>query len=209
MSKKYKLKRNKRSPIIILFIVLAIVAVIIIMNTGYSLWQTKLNINGRVILENEPTDLEVTIMPTKYGYTVPSNLSDKDGTENFIFISDEYEGNNLTTTLRAAKKNGNTNNKKLNISFDMKNISNNGDMYTNGSIENENKTDHSKAISKPNINLSSRNISVGNISTIRYSSTVNLKKITQTVSYKYKISFDVNGRKKYFYYTIVILPYAN
>ena len=209
MSKKYKLKRNKRSPIIILFIVLAIVAVIIIMNTGYSLWQTKLNINGNVVLENESTDLEVSIVPTNYGYINLLESFDSNGTANFTHISDKFENNNLTTTLKVSRNSGDISNKKLKLSFDMKNISNNGHMYTNGTIKNIDKKDTSSAVSNININLSSKNVSEGSIATITYSSLVNLEKITQPVTYKYEISFKIKGKTKYCYYTIVILPYSN
>ena len=99
MGNKYKVK--KRHTLSLMSIVIAIMVAISIMTTGYALWGSKLNISGNAIaqLDNLP-ELEVSIPQTGTNqYT--TNTGFKSGQQWFMFVSDEYSGNLLVTTIRA------------------------------------------------------------------------------------------------------------
>lgn len=59
MKKKYRLK--KRHSISALTVIIVAIVTVIIMNVGYSLWSSKLNIYGKVTLDFEPPPIEVVV----------------------------------------------------------------------------------------------------------------------------------------------------
>ncbi len=63
--KKYKLRKKSyvNAIVILAFLVIATSAV----NIGYSLWSSKLNISGKVTLDLEVPDLDVSILQKENG----------------------------------------------------------------------------------------------------------------------------------------------
>lgn len=62
MRRKYRLK--KRHSISALMIIIVAIVTVIVMNIGYSLWSSKLNIYGKVTLDFDPPPIEV-VVPAK------------------------------------------------------------------------------------------------------------------------------------------------
>lgn len=60
--KKYKLRKKSYINAIVILIFLVVVAGAI--NVGYSLWSSKLNISGKVSLNLEVPNLDVSILQT-------------------------------------------------------------------------------------------------------------------------------------------------
>ena len=88
MRRKYKIK--KRHRISALAIISAVIVVLIVMNTGYSLWSSKLNIYGKVTLTYEPPPIDVKVPTTEENkYTTTSGMTNGMGITWFDFVSDE------------------------------------------------------------------------------------------------------------------------
>lgn len=205
MRGKYKIK--KKHTISAVVIIIAILIVLIVMNTGYSLWNSKLNIYGKVTLDFTPPAIDVIVPNTgKNAYTTNSGFSDGWLFTYFDFVSDEYSENSLTTTIKVHSNLGmaliGTN---ITVGFNLKNISNEGYVYTNGTVTKMEYADPGGAISNESGTLSKKTILANNTDTFTFSAYVDRGALKNTTYYKYAITYDVNGVTRYFFYTIKIL----
>ena len=108
-----------------------------------------------------------------------------------------YTDNSLVTTIKVHK---NLNialfPADISIGFSLQNTSTVGDLYTGGSVT-------QIEVSNPNSAIS--NVSSGQNADFNFSATINRRNLKSNAYYKYAITYDVNGVKKYFFYTINIL----
>ncbi|MCI8290646.1 MAG: hypothetical protein HFJ25_00080 [Clostridia bacterium] len=195
--KKYKLRKKYYSNVILVLAFL--VATLITINIGYSLWSTKLNISGKVTLDLKVPYLDVSIVKLENGhYTYCRGITESDS------YKDEISENVLVTTLRISSQEEEKRN--INTNFSMKNISKNGDLYTDGKVK---LVEHSKnvdAISNISANLSKSVIESGNVDIFNFKADVDRTILENSAYYKYEIVYNVNGIQKNFYYTINIVP---
>ena len=201
MSKGYKLRRNTKSPVKLLFIAFIIIIVIIFMNTGYSLWQSKLNINGNVELVNtlEDKKLDVVLNSLNGRYETITGVGRH---TNIEFVSDVLQDNKLTSTLRVKKKNGTSN---IGISMHLKNHNSEKANYTEGKTIKYEVLDSNGAITNNSSSVPS-SIRYRSTGTYRQNLSVDLTKISTPVHCTTCISYLVNGVERHFYYTLKILP---
>jgi hypothetical protein len=196
--KKYK----RKIEINLITLICILIVVLMAINVGYSLWSSKLTINGKVTLDYEPQPLEVQIVPiTSKSYTSNTGFSDGDNVY-FEFLSDKYENNNLITTIESTLNDENSSD--ISVSFSMKNTSQEGFLYSNGKIELIESYDPEKAVTNPKMVLTSTTVASGDTVTAKFYATVDNKNLDKNTYYKYQISFDVDGVTEYFYYTIKI-----
>lgn len=87
----------------------------------------------------------------------------------------------------------------------MKNISKNGNLYTDGKIKLIDSSSYNDAISDVTTNLSKNTIESGGVDIFTFSANINRTLLPNSSYYKYEISYNENGVKKKFYYTINIL----
>ena len=203
MKKRYKL--HKRYKVSALGITIIIVAILVVMNTGYALWSSKLNIHGKVDLSLNPPKLEVEIPQVESGvYTHHIGFS-SDSENYFKFISDEYSDNTLVTTIKVNPEIKEIEeNKNIGINFSIKNRS--GNTLSEGKIKNTETSNPAGAVTGISTNLSSKAISQEESTQFSFIATVNTNKIKDNTYFKYAISYVEGGITKYFYYTIKILP---
>lgn len=88
----------------------------------------------------------------------------------------------------------------------MKNISKNGDLYTDGNIKLIESSNYGDAISNVSTNLSKETIESGGVDTFSFYADIDRTLLQSGSYYKYEIIYNDNGIKKNFYYTINILP---
>lgn len=195
--KKYKLRKKYYSNVILVLAFL--VATLVTINIGYSLWSTKLNISGKVTLDLEVPYLDVSIVKLENGHYSKCN-----GIAEFDSYKDEISENVLVTTLKISSQENE--NRNINTSFSMKNISKNGDLYTDGKVK---LIEHSKnvdAITNISANLSKSIIESGNVDVFNFKADVDRTILEDNAYYKYEIIYNVNGIQKNFYYTVNIMP---
>lgn len=195
--KKYKLRKKYYSNVILVLAFL--VATLVTINIGYSLWSTKLNISGKVTLDLEVPYLDVSIVKLENGHYSKCN-----GIAEFDSYKDEISENVLVTTLKISSQENE--NRNINTSFSMKNISKNGDLYTDGKVK---LIEHSKnvdAITNISTNLSKSIIESGNVDVFNFKADVDRTILEDNAYYKYEIIYNVNGIQKNFYYTVNIMP---
>lgn len=205
MRKKYRL--HKRHTMSALGIVIAVIAILIIMNTGYALWSSKLNIYGKVDLSLNPPKLDVTVPSTGSGRFTQHIGFSSDLGDWFEFVSDEYTEDSLVTTIRAYANSGLVSDTKdIGVNFMLKNTSSSGGSYTNGKITNLEVSNPGGAVSGISTGLSSSSINSGESSVFNFSANVNREKLRNSTYFKYAISYDDSGVRKYFFYTIRMLP---
>lgn len=195
--KKYGLKKHNYINwiIVLIFIMIALIFV----NIGYSLWSTRLNIFGNVTLDLNRPHLEVTVPLIEGGRYV--NLDDNSC---FNFVKDEYNGNSLVTTLRVA--NAEDSISRLKVSFNMRNLSKNDELYVDGGINLIDYSNNNNVASNVNSYLSKGIIGSGESDVFTFSADINREMMDGSVYYKYEIIYNINGIKKNFYYMINILP---
>lgn len=195
--KKYKLRKKYYSNVILVLAFL--VATLVTINIGYSLWSTKLNISGKVTLDLEVPYLDVSIVKLENGHYSKCN-----GIAEFDSYKDEISENVLVTTLKISSQENE--NRNINTSFSMKNISKNGDLYTDGKVK---LIEHSKnvdAITNISANFSKSIIESGNVDVFNFKADVDRTTLEDNAYYKYEIIYNVNGIQKNFYYTVNIMP---
>lgn len=199
MGNKYRLK--KRYTLSLMSIVIAIMVVTVIMTTGYALWGTKLNISGEAIADMDPAYLRLNVELSNVGTGRYTTLTDSEN--GFLFVSDSYSDNSLVTTIRAQK---NIEMIPIIVSFNMKNNSAEGNLYTDGVISKIDISNQGGAISDEECLISKTQISSGNAVRVDFSADVDCEKLVSPTYFKYEISYKENNVKKYFYYTIRLLP---
>lgn len=126
------------------------------------------------------------------------------GLDEFDIYKDQISENNLTTTLKISNSSENIRN--INASFSMKNISKNGDLYTDGKVKLVEHSKNVEAISNVSVNLSKSVIESGNIDIFNFRTDIDRTILENSAYYKYEIIYNVNGIQKNFYYTVNIVP---
>ena len=205
MRRKYKIK--KRHRISALAIISAVIVVLIVMNTGYSLWSSKLNIYGKVTLNYEPPPIDVKVPTTEENkYTTTSGMTNGLGITWFDFVSDEYSGNSLTTTIKVHKNFGTAwFSSNLNVGFSLKNNSQSGIIYTNGKVTQLEVSNPGASVSNVSATILPTTITSGESATFTFAAKVDRSSVKNSTYYKYAITYDVNGVERYFFYTLKIL----
>ena len=205
MRRKYKIK--KRHRISALAIISAVIVVLIVMNTGYSLWSSKLNIYGKVTLNYEPPPIDVKVPTTEENkYTTTSGMTNGMGITWFDFVSDEYSGNSLTTTIKVHKNFGTAwFSSNLNVGFSLKNNSQSGIIYTNGKVTQLEVSNPGASVSNVSATILPTTITSGESETFTFAAKVDRSSVKNSTYYKYAITYDVNGVERYFFYTLKIL----
>ena len=205
MGKRYKLKR--RYSISVFSILVITIALLGTLNIGYSLWSSKLNISGKVTLDEVPQPLDVSLISNgNGGYITNTGFQTEEGTW-FDFISDEYIDNSLITTIKV-HENSNIDwfSSDIMITFSMKNTSNEGYLYSDGKVSLMEFSDSGKAVNNVTTNILPPNLETGKTSSMVFSATINRNDIKENTYYKYAVTYNVDGLTRYFYYTIKILP---
>lgn len=122
------------------------------------------------------------------------------------FVSDVYTDNSLVTTIKVHK---NLNialfPADISIGFSLQNTSTVGDLYTGGSVTQIEVSNPNSAISNVSATILPTTISSGQNADFNFSAIINRRNLKSNAYYKYAITYDVNGVKKYFFYTINIL----
>lgn len=128
------------------------------------------------------------------------------GSTFFDFVSDTYTGNLLVTTIKVHKNlNMALFSADISVGFSLKNTSAGGDLYTSGTVTQLEVSNPSSAISNVSATILPTTISSGQSADFNFSATINRRNLKSNAYYKYAITYDVNGIKKYFFYTINIL----
>ena len=202
MKNRYKL--HKRYRISALGVAAIIIVILIVMNTGYALWSSKLNIHGKVDLSLNPPKLEVEI-PQVGSNVYTHHIGFSNDEENYFkFISDEYSDNSLVTTIKVnSELNEIEDKKEIGINFSIKNTS--GNTLTEGMIKNKETSNPGGAVTGISTNLSKKTIAQGDSTVFNFQATIDTKQIKDNTYFRYSISYTESGITKYFYYTIKII----
>lgn len=205
MGKKYSLKRKHTMST--LAIILIVLAFLVVMNVGYSLWSSKLNISGMVTLDFDPPAIEASVIPNVDNrYVNVSGLTNDSGTELFDLVSEEYKKNELVTTLRVHKNSlSDWISSDLMVNFSLKNTSENGYVYTDGKVSQLEVSNPGEALKNVSAMVVPATVSANQSSVFNFSANVNRSEVKGSAYYKYAITYKVNGVERYFFYTIKIL----
>ena len=209
---KYKIRKRKKT-FMTWHIVLALILMLILISTSYSLWSSELYINGTVTGKYTEPELPVEI---------PSQGTDSNGVNRFtgggkvnflgqkfyIITKEEYQDNIITTTFQQNYiQSWWQNTATLSITLT---IPNNSDTnFTDGKIEIVDSSD-SNGIFNGDIsyNVSSTTINPGETATVTIRG--NLKGYVtlnnNNTHYNFVISYKVGEVKCYFYYNMIFLP---
>ncbi len=205
MGKKYSLKRKHTMST--LAIILIVLAFLVVINVGYSLWSSKLNISGTVTLDFDPPLIEVSVVPIGDNrYVNISGLTNDSGTALFDLVSEEYKENELVTTLRVHKNSlSDWISSDLVVNFSLKNTSKNGYIYTDGKVSQLEVSNQGEALKNVNASIVPTTVSANQSSIFNFSASVNRSEVKGSAYYKYAITYKVDGVERYFFYTIKIL----
>lgn len=210
--KKVKKARSRKTSIIkTKYIVIILIAVTIGISIGYAYWSTSLNITGTIIAQNEEEKLPIEIPPTSTDssgenrYTVNTSMT-AFGRDIYVVVKDEYDGNTITTTIQHVYKQGTT----LfypKPTFTLTIPNNTSSDFTNGTVELIDYSDANSIFQSYTYKVASQTISAGGTSDVTISGTLRGNQTVATNTYyTFRISYDVNGTKSYFYYKLIILP---
>lgn len=205
MRKQYSLKRKHTMST--LAIILIVLAFLVVMNVGYSLWNSKLNISGTVTLDFDPPPIEVSVVPIANNkYVNVTGLTNDSGTALFDLVSEEYKKNELITTLRVQKNSlSDWISSDLMVNFSLKNTSKNGYVYTDGKVSQLEVSNPGEALKNVSASIVPTTVSANQSSVFNFSTSINRSEIKGSAYYKYAITYKVNGVERYFFYTIKIL----
>ena len=205
MGKKYSLKRKHTMST--LAIILIVLAFLVVMNVGYSLWSSKLNISGTVTLDLDPPAIEASVIPNADNrYVNVSGLTNDSGIELFDLVSEEYKKNELVTTLRVHKNSlSDWISSDLMVNFSLKNTSENGYVYTDGKVSQLEVSNPGEALKNVSATVVPATVSANQSSVFNFSASVNRSEVKGSAYYKYAITYKANGIERYFFYTIKIL----
>lgn len=205
-----KIKRKRR----ILnkwYILLILLVILIFISSSYSLWSTRLYINGTVIGKKEAPELPVEI---------PSQGTDSNGvnryTSNtnltFVFweiyrvVAEEYTGNTITTTIKhILKQQYSWSSVSPTITLTIPN--NTSSTFTDGKIELIDSKDTNNVFQNVSYNVSSTTIDAGGTTDVTISGTLkgNLD-VADNTYYNFAITYKIGDTEYVFYYNIIILP---
>ena len=205
MGKQYSLKRKHTMST--LAIILIVLAFLVVMNVGYSLWNSKLNISGTVTLDFDPPPIEVSVVPIANNkYVNVTGLTNDSGTALFDLVSEEYKKNELITILRVQKNSlSDWISSDLMVNFSLKNTSKNGYVYTDGKVSQLEVSNPGEALKNVSASIVPTTVSANQSSVFNFSTSINRSEIKGSAYYKYAITYKVNGVERYFFYTIKIL----
>lgn len=204
MSKRYGV--HKRYKLSVFWVAVLITASLLIVSTGYALWSTRLNISGKVDLSLNRPALNVSIVPIGNGrYTRFLENGDVDTATLDIIesVSDVYENDSLTTTVKVNSATEVDEVKNFGISFDLKNVS--SGTITDGKVLNIETSNPGGAVSGAELRLKPGNVASGSTTTVFYSAGVNVNELKGLSYYRYEIRYDENGITKCFYFTVRIV----
>lgn len=202
-------KLKKKYVISLISIIVPIIIVLLIMNGGYSMWTSKLNIAGRVTLEKKETKLEVSPIAIEGGRYINYSGFSNGETVYFKWNGDSIDENSLSSNISVENAN---NNKAVDfsISFTLKNNSSDGVSYTGGTIIQDKKVDSGNAIKSSSYTLSNSELNSGDSTTVKLNYSVQRKSINSGTYIRYIIKYDTQGTVEpvpyYYYYTIYISP---
>ncbi|MGN1327729.1 MAG: hypothetical protein ACI4VQ_06635 [Clostridia bacterium] len=208
--KKYKIKK-RRKTIKTAYIFLIILIICILMATGYSIFTTRLKLNGTITLAPK-TAIEIpSVCADENGVTRFTGgskfTSPALGREVFRVVSETAEGNVITTNLQTI----NTTFWGINLATDAQitlTIQNNsGYTFTNGQI-NLIESNNSEVMTGGNQVLDKTTVENGESAVATITGRMYGVYVTEGTYYKYQIRFDVNGTTQYFYYILNVIPKA-
>lgn len=204
MKKRYSLK--KRHAMSTLTIILVVIILLIVMNVGYSLWSSKLNITGEVSLDFDPPAIETEVILNDNRYVNIGGITNDSGTVLFDIVSEEYKSNNLVTTLKVHKNTlSDWISTDIIANFSLKNTSKEGYVYTDGKVTLVEVSNPGEALKNVSANIVPTNVSSNQSSVFNFSASINRAEIKDSAYYKYAITYKVNGIERFFFYTIKIL----
>lgn len=204
MKKRYSLK--KRHAMSTLTIILVVIIFLIVMNVGYSLWSSKLNITGEVSLDFDPPAIETEVILNDNRYVNIGGITNDSGTVLFDIVSEEYKSNNLVTTLKVHKNAlSDWISTDIIANFSLKNTSKEGYVYTDGKVTLVEVSNPGEALKNVSANIVPTNVSSNQNSVFNFSASINRAEIKDSAYYKYAITYKVNGIERFFFYTIKIL----
>lgn len=192
------------------YVILILIVIIILMSTSYSLWQTELKVQGTITSKYEPPDLPIQI---------PSQGKDDNGIDRVtvntdmkfalttIFeVTDEvYENNKITTTISHVYHQvlGSTS-PSMKITFSIPNSANK--TFTNGTISLTDYNDSNSTLENLDYTVSPTTIEPGDSSTVTITGKVRGNRdVADNTFYNFTITFNIDGVKHYFYYSIIFL----
>lgn len=202
-------RRIKRKYIVsILWIVIPVTVVLVIMNNSYSLWSTKLTVQGTATAQRRENVLAVNPVLISSGkYT---NIRGVNGifSDYATWQGDRLDGNSLSTTIHDTRYatwfNGNLD---ITITFTLKNESSEGVTYRNGSAHLDTIVDHGNALSNYSCTTQRQTLESGQTTRITVNTDVNRYRIQNGTYLKFAIVYYVTNDMGtevpyYFYYTV-------
>lgn len=192
----------------VLGILIPIVVLLVVMNTGYALWSSKLNISTNVKLDYSAPALAVDVPKKENGqYVATTGFVSGTGRTAFDVVSEELSENSLTTTIKVHREqNVQLFSSNITVGFVMKNTAKDGSVYTDGKATQMEVSDSGGAVTKVSASVMPTTVSSGGSAEFKFAGRVDARKVSNTVCYKYAISYEVDGVTRYFYYTLKILP---
>ena len=210
---KYKIKKKNR--ISVFGIATILIIIVILMSVAYSLQKTTLNIIGNVTSAYKADELpsEIVIPPNSTDengvdrITVNTDFTNMFGIELFRVVEENVNGNEITTSLRLIydEKFFNTR-KAATITLQLQN--NAKQTFTNGKVELVESNDPGGVVTNTSQSITPVTLSPGEVATITIKGSFYSRATINNTYYKYRISYDVNGNTRYYYYTLNILPKA-
>lgn len=205
---KYKIKRRNKT-VKTWYIVFIFIVIIILMSTSYSLWQTKLYINGKIAAEIKSLPVEIPPQGTDENGIdrVTTNTSmDFIGTEIYRVVSEEHVENTITTTIQHVYKQWfGTSNIDTTISFNFQNTTDKD--FTNGEINLIDYNDANNILYNLNYTISNATVSPGESAEVQISGRLRGNEdVADNTYYHFVITYYIENVKYYLYYNIIILP---
>lgn len=203
MKNKYKIKKKSKNKIDKIIIILILMVLMIAMSTAYSLLSTELTIIGNAT--GEPLNVEL-VKASDTRYTTNTDFKYL-GLKAFVVTSETYENSTLTTELGFTWYINVTASGTITLSI--KNSTNS--VFTNGKMEIiELSGTNPEDIFKSNVcNIGSETLQPGKTGnpTLELTLTGNNISGSATSKCKYRITYEVDGAVKAFYYELIIKKY--
>ena len=207
--KHYKFEKKKKT-IKTKYIFLIIIFILVFTSISYSRLSTELNITGSITGKYTKPDLPIVIEPEKDDSGDSTRFSTNTdmsllGTDIYKVVSDEYDGNTLTTTIQhVVKKYTSWFNPTPTFTITITN--NNSKDFTDGQIELLESSDKNGIVTGLSKNVTSE-IMAGSTGKITISATLRAdKNVANNTYYNFAISYKLGDVRYYFYYNLIILP---
>lgn len=207
---KYRIKK-RRKAFKQWYILIILVIILISISSSYALWSTRLYVNG--IVTGEKTEPKLPVEIPSQGtdtngvnrYTSNTDLSFL-GTEIYRVISEDYQENTITTTIKHMYKQ----------SFSWSSISptitltipnNTGSTFTNGIVELIDSNDTNQIFQNVSTKLSSDTIQAGETANVTITGKLKgNKEVANDTHYNFVIRYNIGEVVYNFYYNIILLP---